>query len=311
MQERLPFNKPAISIQDQLALLEQRGLIVADRERAAFYLNFIGYYRLSGYFYPFQEKSKGVASEQFLPDTHFDTVLSLYIFDRELRLLVMDALERIEVAVRVRINQVMSMQDGPHWYMNPSRFTDAFQESGYEQILEDIKVASGYYKPKRSKPNKSDFCGHYYAAYNKPQLPPCWMVAEIMPLSNWSRIFANLRFREDQKEICRPFDLHFRVMTSWLHALSFLRNLCQHQQRLWNRSFTIKPMQAREWAAHFRNNGSLYAQLAMLQVFMHRITEKSQWGMRLFGLLYKYPAVPPDQLGFPDNWYKDSLWDIY
>ncbi|HEY5853181.1 MAG TPA: Abi family protein [Aldersonia sp.] len=50
-------------------------------------------------------------------------MLDLYVFDRALRLLVMDALERVEVAVRAALTDHMStIYNDPHWYMNPEHF---------------------------------------------------------------------------------------------------------------------------------------------------------------------------------------------
>ena len=90
------YNKPAFNLEEQLDLLKSRGLDIPQPERALHYLKFIGYYRLSGYCLFYQEKP----SHSFKHGTTFDAVLDLYIFDRQLRLLVMDAMERIEVAVR-------------------------------------------------------------------------------------------------------------------------------------------------------------------------------------------------------------------
>ncbi|MDX5595502.1 Abi family protein [Pseudovibrio sp. SPO723] len=93
----IPYQKPALDIDAQLNLLEQRGMILEDRARAEHYLGFIGYYRLSGYWFPFQYRDDGPDHDNFRPRTKFDRVLDRYVFDRRLRLLIMDAAERIEV----------------------------------------------------------------------------------------------------------------------------------------------------------------------------------------------------------------------
>jgi len=91
------FNKPHLTLEEQLTLLETRSLIVQDRKRAKHFLGHLNYYRLSGYWFPFKQSP---TINQFRPNTSFEDVLNLYIFDRELRLLVIDAIERIEVSVR-------------------------------------------------------------------------------------------------------------------------------------------------------------------------------------------------------------------
>lgn len=88
---------------------EQRGLLLRDRERAARYLRHIGYYRLSAYVRSFEDSER----DRLRADASFDDVLALYIFDRKLRLVILDALERVEVSVRTAVSDRMSLLDGP------------------------------------------------------------------------------------------------------------------------------------------------------------------------------------------------------
>lgn len=87
------FRKPAITCAERVVLLQVRGMVIDDRERVAFYLQYLKYYRLGAYWLRF-EADQG--AHRFLPGTRFDTALALYVFDRELCLLVLDAVERIE-----------------------------------------------------------------------------------------------------------------------------------------------------------------------------------------------------------------------
>lgn len=114
----LHFDKPPLGLDDLVERLAERGLDVLDRDRARRYLRHIGYYRLSPYTIPFQQGGPG----HLLRDgTPFDDLLDLYTFDRTLRLLVMDALERVEVAVRAAMTDHMSTAyDDPHWYLDAS-----------------------------------------------------------------------------------------------------------------------------------------------------------------------------------------------
>lgn len=91
------FDKPPFTYEQQLDQLIQRGMQCTDRNKALHYLAHLNYYRLAAYWRPFE---KGNADHRFQPDTSFDDALNLYVFDRELRLLVMDAIERVEVSVR-------------------------------------------------------------------------------------------------------------------------------------------------------------------------------------------------------------------
>ena len=106
-----PFNKPPTTYAQQLALLMQRGMCVDDADRAAFYLQHLNYYRLGAYWLPFEADH---GSHRFVAGTSFDDVLNLYIFDRELRLLLLDAIERFEVSVRSLWAYHLAHEHGPH-----------------------------------------------------------------------------------------------------------------------------------------------------------------------------------------------------
>lgn len=92
------YNKIPLSFQDQLQLLKSRGLEITDESKAISYLEGISYYRLSAYFLPYQ-----VEKDKFNAGVSFKQIINTYSFDRELRLLVFDCIERIEVAIRTQI----------------------------------------------------------------------------------------------------------------------------------------------------------------------------------------------------------------
>lgn len=123
--------KPWRSFPDQLARLESHGLITECKAAALDYLQRIGYYRLSGYWYPMRMTDKDrstpknpVRSSDFIPGSRFEDAVRLYVFDKKLRLLALDALERIEMALRVDIAHLLGELDplaheNPSW-LNPS-----------------------------------------------------------------------------------------------------------------------------------------------------------------------------------------------
>ncbi len=133
------FTKKAASLDEQINLLKSRGLSIKDEAQAKFYLKNIGYYRLSAYELPFQRGDHSETHHQFLPDTTFEQVLELYTFDRKLRLLVMDALERIEIAIKSFIINEMCIPYGAHWYMDRNHFVNGFDyDSFIKSIHKDI-----------------------------------------------------------------------------------------------------------------------------------------------------------------------------
>jgi abortive infection bacteriophage resistance protein len=303
------YCKPALTLDEQIDLLTARGLTVSDRDKARHYLRYIGYYRLSGYFLTFQQHGNGVQPHTFMEGITLKDVLDSYIFDRELRLLVMDAIERIEVAFRACISNTMSENHGPHWFMDPAHFVPRFKHT---DLLEKIKRETYHasVSTPRNHPRREAFIHHYYQTYCHPELPPSWMVVEVMSLGTLSSIYASLASRDMQKEICKPFGINHLVMESWLHTLTYLRNLCAHHARLWNRQFSIKPTIMKAYQKQLGRNYTFYAQSAMLYILMYIIADGSKWQRRLAELLEKHPNVNIRAMGFPTDWKQDPFWRL-
>lgn len=297
-----PFNKPTLSVDDQLELLIGRGLAVADRATAKHHLEHIGYYRLSGYTLPFQKGGHSADRHDFKPNSTFEAVLDRYIFDRRLRLLVMDAVERIEIAVRASLSNSIALRHGPHWYMDPRFFRPDF---GHARFIADIKNEIGFEEARKGK--RDVFIQHYYDAYNEPELPPCWMVFECISFGPISILFKNLAHPE-YLDVCNRFSLNHDILRSWLHSISYVRNLCAHHRRLWNRIFTITPKAAKKYRDDLTPNTRVYAQLVVMQVLLGVISPGNHWAESLKELLQKHPQIPLRSMGFPNGWAARPVW---
>ena len=299
---RVPFQKPALNIAAQLALLQQRGMIIADPARAEHYLRFIGYYRLSGYWFPFQYRDGSMAHDDFRPGTDFETVLDRYVFDRKLRILIMDAAERIEVAARATISNTLSERFGPHWYLAAARFTPRFLHADF---LRRVRQETGIFPVNAHK--QPDFIRHYLQRYDRPAEPPSWMVFEVLPFGSVSLVFANL-VDSEKKAIAQEFGLPRDRLQSWLHAASHLRNLCAHHSRVWNREFGIVPSVAKSEKNHVMQPKRFYNHAVAIQTLLKTISSDTHWADRLAALLAEHPNISLPAMGFPQNWRDQSIW---
>lgn len=145
---KVSFTKPALSLEKQINLLVQRGMTIPDQAKAEHYLRYIGYYRLSGYWHPFQFPAGTAHPDNFRPGTDFQTILNIYIFDRRLRVLLMDAIERIEVSARAVISNTMSEAYGPHWHLSPCYFPNAAEHTNF---LDRARQEAGLNPPNLNK----------------------------------------------------------------------------------------------------------------------------------------------------------------
>ena len=238
----------------------------------------------------------------FKDNVSFENIIELYIFDRELRLLIMDAIERIEVSIRTRWAYHLAHSHGSHAYMDESIFDDDEKYSRCLQALEEEFDRS-----------TETFVTHYFTKYNEPYLPPIWAAVEVMSLGQLSKWYSNLKYRRDKQSIATTFYLDERVLRSFLHHLTIVRNLCAHHGRLWNRSFAFQmrvPNHPVPLAATVNKAApkKIYNTLVMLEYLMNIISLNHHWKERLFGLFSEHPIVVLGAMGFPHNWQDLPIW---
>lgn len=294
------FNKTPKTINEQIQLLQSRGMQIDDLDQARHYLSHINYYRLGGYWLPFEADHQ---THQFQTGTHFDAVIRLYDFDRELRLLVLDAIERIEVSFRTQWAYWMAHNHGSHSYQDPKL---ARQHRYWKSNMDSLK----------GEISRSDelFIEHYQAKYTEPSLPPVWSVSEIMSLGLLSRWFKNLRPMQTRKAISNMYQLDNKVLESIMHHLTQVRNLCAHHSRLWNRKFTITlklPKNPSLLATNFNLSEPrrLYNTLVILVWLLNIVSPLSSWKTRLVTLLDSY-QIDLSQMGFSSNYHSYPIWAV-
>jgi len=303
---KIPFHKSATTISEQIEKLENRGLNIPDKARAEHYLRFISYYRLIGYGLPLEQYGpNGQRLDRYKPDASFDQLLGLYIFDRHLRLLVMDAIERIEVAVRTVIVYEMANKYGSHWHQDAALFKDDFNHA---QFLSEVKRATKHTAEMGSdrEAQRERFIQHYYDTYHTPDLPASWMIAEVLSLGVWSRVYEGLKVSLDRKAISKQFDLGPNTMQSWLHTLTYMRNLCAHHSRLYSRRLTLSPK--KDKGMPVENRQTFAAHAAVMHWFLEKTAPGSKWIERLNALMIS-SNIEPNRLGFDDDWISDDFWD--
>lgn len=113
------YEKQPLTIEDQIKQLKARGLEIPDETIAYHYLANISYYRLAGYWWPMQADR---TNHIFKPNSRFDDVIALYNFDRELRVLFFDVIERIEIGLRSKMIYHLSLEYDAWWFQKPELF---------------------------------------------------------------------------------------------------------------------------------------------------------------------------------------------
>ena len=184
MPNRISYKKPYKSAKDLVQLLQTRGLIINDFNRAENYISHIGYYRLSAYMFPHLNLPK--KNHIFKVNTTFQSILNLYKFDKKLRLLIFNEIEKIEIAVRSSIvSNACEFFNDPYWITNSKYFIYP------DKFAKTISLID-----KELEHSKEDFIIHFKTKYSN-QYPPAWILAEILPLGVLTWDFLQIGFKRN------------------------------------------------------------------------------------------------------------------
>ena len=297
------YKKPPTTLNQQLQLLKDRGLLIDDDELVKFHLRTTNYYRLSAYWYPFRKiEQNSVISDEFEAGTHFRDVIGLYEFDRRLRLQVMDAIERLEVYVRALFAEIISHKYGAFGHTKAANFHPNFNHDAWLAKLNHAICRAN-----------DAFVIHYKNKYSGFPNLPIWMVTEVMSLGSLSRGYKGLK-HEDKRIISGKFGLHFRQLTSWLHTLTYIRNVCSHHGRLWNRKLAIRSQQSmRENRLNLPaspDNERIFCVLLILRFLLRNVHVSDEWKNQMDDLLRPIAQTKKWRvaMGMPEDWMNHPVW---
>jgi abortive infection bacteriophage resistance protein len=300
--EKMRFEKPPLTFEQQADLLLSRGL-EAERSVLENRLRAVSYYRLSGYWYPFLD-----ADDRFCDGTSLDNIWQRYTFDRRLRVLVMDAIERIEVSVRTQLVYKFAHATGPFGYLNSSNLPK-LSATQHEEWLARLA--------QETKRSQEHFVQRFRAKYGDAhEALPLWMASELMSFGSLLTFFRGVEPGVKQA-IASEYGLPDKLVWSWLRTLNAVRNICAHHGRLWNRQWGYKPLLPNR--NKFPNwhrpvpirNDRMFVVLTMCRFWLNLIAPQSQWPRRVAGLLDDYPEIPRAAMGFPEDWEECPLWQEF
>lgn len=299
------------TIGQQLDLLESRGMLIEDRAVAAHALETIGYYRLSGYSYPFRralKHSKG-RDEAFVEETRFSDVLALYTFDVRLRSVVFSQLACIEIALRTWVGNEVGKID-PAMHMDATKLGSAAQNRESRTGKTRYESWKERYDRTLSKSNE-DFAKHHRLDCESEL--PIWVAVQLLDWGALQTLFSMLP-PDVRDAIAASVGVTAGEMNSWLNALRVMRNISAHHSRLFNRVFPSKPMlpkavEVSEVIGNAGPNNRAFYLLTLTQYFLDRfkIGDKTV----LPSVLAEFPSmqhIDISSMGAPMNWEALELW---
>lgn len=335
------YAKPFLDVDEQLDRLRDRGLVF-DRESAYRELQAIGYFRLSGYWYPFRRRPKTPGEprpSEFVEGATLTEILEIYRFDERFRAEILHALSHVEVAMRFRIGHLLGRRDpfahnestalDPDWSMARAR-----KGNGPNCSTRCTSYASDHEEWMRKQERIEEvsneaFVAHFNSNYGMPL--PVWTATELMSFGHLNRLFAGMTQR-DRQQIAVDFDIYqddgngdAGALSNWLEHLRQTRNYCAHHARLWNRNHTaplsvpaavtemahIKGAEGTGALPISRAASRIYGSLVLVTYFLARINHSNETRDRIRTLIEEFTSGHPTRLhamGFPDGWEAETIW---
>lgn len=292
-------------VPDQIKILRQRGLIVHDSDEVNHYLSHVGFFRLADYWKFLQKDSLGRA---FIVGATFDHVIELYNFDRELRILLLDAIERIEVSFRSTIINMMCPAYGSNWFTDKDLFFDEDRLKGVIETIDRELERSEEEFVKQHDKNKIGF-----------DHPPAWETLTILSFGTLSKIYRNIRDDvKEKREMAKIYGFpNGRWLQSWIQVVAILRNYCAHHSLICYRFYLSRPKEIRgtklPWINIIPDGGKLeskqlYYQLCIVRYLLHTASPGNDFSYRLMELFVKYRGIDLERMGFLEGWDEEDLW---
>ena len=319
--------KPFKSVDDQIAILQDRGMEICNDEFARRALREIGYYRLSGYSYPYRavQAETALLSDNFIDGTTIEKVVKLYRYDQELRAVTGLQLAKIEIVLRVMISHELGRVD-PYIHLSPHKLGKKAWDKVNVRPTEQYSEWLDKYSLSVVRSNE-DSVIHYKKKYDA--ILPVWVAVHVLDWGGLRLLYGFAR-DEQRKAIAQQLNISESQLSSWLHCLNEVRNVCAHHGRLYSRTFPKSPMLTGEdhelgFLRRFvlddakegnrkEKKGKCFAQFTIIQYLLSKMNLE---GINdLPHLLHKFPEVSPvsvKDLGVPENWEELPLWngDMY
>lgn len=312
-------DKRFLTIQEQRMRLEERGMRISDPVEVERWLSVVGYYRLSGYWYPYRQshrdaEGRPVIEDEFLSGTTFERVVQIYEFDRRLKLRVLDAVERVEIAMRVRVGHGLGAH-GTYAHEDKNILCPNFVRNGYDKWISKLEG--------EKQRSKEDFVKHYKSKHGGEF--PVWVVTELLDFGSISWLYTGMQ-QTDRDDVAMSLNVldsdgagNSGALQNWMRNLNQVRNICAHHSRLWNRNIIdqlsqrhLKSVPELSHAASSATTKRVYPSLAVLAYLLRQIAPESDWRTEMANYLRTELAAlgrAESDVGCPLDWRDEAIWN--
>ena len=296
----MDYNKQPLDYSDIIELLKNRGLLFANEQQAEKNLQNISYFRLANYMRPMEKDKK---LHLYKPNSYFENAIDLYFFDKKLRVLIFEAIQTFEIALRSKFIHYASLKYGPFWFTDESL---SINSKLFQENLNHIK--------QELERTKEEFIQEHFKKYDTPNFPPAWKTLEVISFGTLSKMFCNFSDHKIKKIISKELGVPQHIfLESWVKSTVALRNCLAHHARVWNRKFPQMPKLPTKMPSTWINDTNipmmkLYPQLCLLMYIQNNIHPETDLKLKLKDLIREHKNIDLNAMGFPSNWEGQPLW---
>lgn len=306
----MPTNiKQPTTIEQQIEQLKSRGMVINEESDIHRWISTVGYYRLSGYWWMYEERYPLCAprNHKFKENTSWEQVKHTYIFDQKFRRLISTGIEKIEVAVKASWAQYLATHyNTSHPHEDPSIFQkNVCEPSTIKGVSTSFDLLVQAYQK-----SKERFALHYKTKYPTINTPPIWVSSLLLTLGELLNWMNGIKKRHDKRAIFANFPFDYKPMQSVLNNLRWVRNVCAHNGRLWNKRtpfvfVPIKDIDSRLIKSSSNSNeldSKIYNTIIAMAEILKTIDPDYPFIYFIKDLIIHSKYINPKLMGFPDNW---------
>lgn len=285
----------ATTIDEQIEILKKRGMnFDNDIKKSKEILQDIGYYRLGFYWHPFEIDK----AHNFKENTNFSTIINLYYLDFDLRNLITNYINRIEINFRSNVIYYVSnrFKNSPTWFFDPNVVEQYF-----------IKELPTFYDKNFIKNNKT--IKNHHKKYINDKYAPAWKTLEFFSFGTILKIYSALKDTAIKQRISEKYNIrNIEKFENLMRTIVYLRNICAHSNVLFDlqtpKGISVVPMIDLQNDRH-----SLCSSLKVIDYILSKISinRSNDFKKDLNSFLSKYnddeimQNIIKEKMGFKNN----------
>ncbi|MFW3589353.1 Abi family protein [Vagococcus fluvialis] len=235
-----------LDFEKQLDLFEDRGMVVSNREKALVKLETIGYYKIKEFSYPLALSEDPLSFD----NVNFNDIVTRYYQDKNLRIYLLHAIEKIEVSIKTRLSYVIGKKYGAFGYLNFSNWYQIDKSIDMKQAISNRKRDESKFKDDlKAKVSRSSSIDINKECNLENGFPSIWLAVDVLTFGDIVFMLKNMT-NKNLREIADFYDCSNSELKSWMSCLNFVRNMCAHNSNVIDIRFKTTPVLKDEWKKH-------------------------------------------------------------